>query len=294
MQHHGPAEDGELGRYCNEVRQINVEPSSLEFQDKNMNRTTNYEWIHHKGRVLIINNSFRHRSHDYRVGSEVDVENMKNLWTAFGCDVEIREDLTVDSMHRTIGDFTRQCRGCDYCIVFIMSHGACSQNTDFVFGNDGRELSFGEIKRLLYNDHAHCLRDIPKLLFFQCCRTDPSTPDGSQSKSRGFSRVESDSGPIVEPFLTCSDMLIACATQQGSLAWRNSHNGSWFINAIANVFMQDAKEEHVADMMTKVNNAVAAKAISVDSDSVQVSMPVYEMMFRKKLYLYPGRTGESS
>lgn len=292
MRRHGPPEDGELLLHCNEVREIYVEPTSLEFQDRNMNRSTNYGWIHHRGKVLIINNSFRHGREEYRIGSQIDVKNMQDLWAAFGCDVIVREDLTVDEMHRTIDNFATRCQGCDYCIVYIMSHGACSRNMDFVLGNEGGELSFNEIKRLFHNDHSHCLRGIPKLLFFQCCRTDPAMPDGSQSSSRRLSHsVEADCGPIVEPILTCSDMLIACATQQGSLAWRNSHNGSWFINAIANVFMQYAHEEHIADMMTKVNNAVASKALSMDSHSVQVSMPVYEVTLRKKLYLYPGRTG---
>ena len=43
----------------------------------------------------------------------------------------------------------------------------------------------------------------------------------------------------------------------GYFAWRNSAKGSWFIQAICDVFMRNWQELDVLTMMTRVNKKVA-------------------------------------
>ncbi|KAG8429823.1 hypothetical protein GDO86_019127 [Hymenochirus boettgeri] len=55
---------------------------------------------------------------------------------------------------------------------------------------------------------------------------------------------------------TQSDMICAFSCLKGTVSLRNTKKGSWFVQALASVFSQNAKDTHVADMLVKVNSMI--------------------------------------
>ncbi len=54
-----------------------------------------------------------------------------------------------------------------------------------------------------------------------------------------------------------ADVLIAYATTPGYVSWRNSLKGSWFVQALCQVFAKHAKDEDLLSMLTRVSRAAA-------------------------------------
>ena len=85
---------------------------------------------------------------------------------------------------------------------------------------------------------------------------------------------------------TEADYLLAYATIPGYVSWRNNKNGSWFISALVNVFLEMADKEHLLNMLTEVNRRVAEEFESTCGKNKQVPEPVSRLT--KKLYFNPG------
>lgn len=51
---------------------------------------------------------------------------------------------------------------------------------------------------------------------------------------------------------TDADMLIAYATTPNNVSWRNTLNGTWFIQSICQIFSKYAREEDIITMLTRV------------------------------------------
>ncbi|XP_030843308.1 caspase-like [Strongylocentrotus purpuratus] len=83
-----------------------------------------------------------------------------------------------------------------------------------------------------------------------------------------------------------SDMLIAYATVTEFVSWRDTNRGSWFIQALTEVFLHHAKDEDLLSMMTMVNDKVARAFESATDRHKQMPAPV--TMLRKKLFFFPG------
>ncbi|CAD5213133.1 unnamed protein product [Bursaphelenchus okinawaensis] len=54
-----------------------------------------------------------------------------------------------------------------------------------------------------------------------------------------------------------ADFLVAYSTVPGFVSWRNSVNGSWFIQSICEVFSKEAAHCDILELLTKVNRRVA-------------------------------------
>ena len=79
-----------------------------------------------------------------------------------------------------------------------------------------------------------------------------------------------------------SDMFVAYATVPGYVSWRNSMNGSWFMQAIVHVFSKYARTEDLLSMMTEVNKWVQEKFSSSSGNFKMV--PSQTSQLTKKLY----------
>ena len=56
-------------------------------------------------------------------------------------------------------------------VLFVLSHGDILVNgTEVVFGTDGETVSKMEIKDALSDTACPVLREVPRILFYQCCR----------------------------------------------------------------------------------------------------------------------------
>ena len=93
--------------------------------------------------------------------------------------------------------------------------------------------------------------------------------------------------PVSVP--TEADFLYAYSTVPGYYSWRNSENGSWFIQSVVDVFEKYADHMDILHMLTRVNAVVATyKSRTWKSEShqkMQISSIV--SMLRKNLYFFP-------
>ena len=91
-----------------------------------------------------------------------------------------------------------------------------------------------------------------------------------------------------------ADFLYAYSTVPGYYSWRNSSNGSWFVQSITSVFERYADKMDVVRMLTKVNNGVtkfkSRTGVRVSNSKMQVSTIV--SMLRKELYFFPEQVKE--
>lgn len=292
--------------------------------------------------VVIFNNTFTHSNKFLRrLGTEFDVENMKNLWQKVGCRVKVHTDFTAVDMTNELKNYAAMWRDIDYCVVIIMSHG---DKGDIIYGESYKAEDFvcaRDIVDIFSSTNAESLAGIPKLFFFECSRggkvgaTDLSPIDAKarprpiamrgsdfwdmpsvdlkrsamKIRSRSFTiespvkEEESSSFGEFPPLETqnpslneecpspdynippLSDMLMCFSTAPGYSAFRDPRNGSWFINAVTNVFMTHASQQHVVNLMIKVGEAMSERTASKKIVEGEKCISHFECTLKKELYL---------
>ena len=231
------------------------------------------------GYVLVINNYlFPQRVNVERTGSNHDVQNLINLFDDFNFRCRPHDNLTRSDMLKLLTetaekDFSKY--DCFVCV--ILSHGS----KDGIYGTDEEVINIEAITSLFRRDECRSLEGKPKIFLIQACR-------GNQ---RDRVPVESDSDPIVfsNPSLPAdADFLICFASAPGHECYRQASLGSYFINAVFEVFKEHAEREHIMDMMLRVNNQVAGYFVG---DGLK-QMPCQVCMLTKKVFFNP-RYGSS-
>lgn len=248
-----------------------------------------------KGYVVIFNYNFKGEK-GCRIGAGFDVKNMKDLWEGFGCSVVVKEDLPADEVWKIINKITesKKMLKYDFFVMFIMSHG---NTKDSFITADKKFINVEDVLGKFDNKNAKHLIKKPKLFFFQMCRGKDIDHGFSITKTTATNTTEyqpdleiahSDSGEL---HTVRSDMLISYPTQSGFRSYRGD-KGSWFMNAIANVFSKYARNEHVSEMMLRVRRSVMEKTGSTPTCGT-ANVHCKEMsesrdLLSKKLYLMPG------
>ncbi|KAH9508696.1 Caspase-2 [Bulinus truncatus] len=112
---------------------------------------------------------------------------------------------------------------------------------------------------------------------------------------KGVQLDEPDGGPVASKEGTqvpsMSDMLICYPTQTGYYAWRNRARGSWYIEAIVQVFMRFAKNEDICAMLNRVNYLVSRKVSECNQKEMNSmsQMSEYKSTLRRPhLFFFPG------
>ena len=143
-----------------------------------------------------------------------------------------------------------------------------------IFGVDEDVIRVKEI--VSYFQENKDLLGRPKLFFIQACRSEGFlSPSPGLSSTRG--RKESDGvlpGNEISSFVEddgetdyakillppeSSDILLAHSTIDGQKSYRNTLEGSWFIQTLVKQFKDHAHTLHVLDILTKVNGDMSGK-----------------------------------
>ncbi|CDW54263.1 Peptidase C14 and CARD and GSH synthase and GSH s ynth ATP domain containing protein [Trichuris trichiura] len=253
-----PATDGYL-------EQLNVEKCG--FIPEDYNESEYYKNSSRpKGLALIINNH-RFRGMPVRSGTDIDCGNLQRLFTQLGYVVKAKRDLTTKDMIETMLKFSqeKEHQKCDSAVVVILSHGLHGE----IYGSDGKLISVERL--ILFLDAHHCpaLINKPKLFFVQACRgshLDLGREIDAEDEVVRVSTLiklitmdENDAGELRKKIPSQADILIA---------WRNSTRGSWFIQAICEVFSKYACREEVLHLLTRTNGMIIRRADSCDSSDV--------------------------
>ncbi|XP_077998437.1 caspase-3-like [Glandiceps talaboti] len=272
-----------------------------------------------RGLAFILNNKVFTNGMKRREGSDIDCKNLQHVFKQLGFENHVKNDLTGKDLVTQLEKFANIDHSrYDCCVISILSHGV----NGAVYGTDGELIRVEDITARFNGTNCPSLRRKPKLFFLQACRGESfdrgyadavdaarniAPPVARQPPGTSDDEMEAETEEqqeqIVQRLLEIEleqtdafasqqtvpnegDMLLAYATVPGYVSWRNSERGSWFIQAITEVFLAKAASEDVLSMLTMVNAKVALAFESSSGRCKQMPAPV--TMLTKKLFFFPG------
>jgi hypothetical protein len=247
-----------------------------------------------RGLALIINNKHFHPKcgMNTRVGTDVDAANLQQTFGYLGFLTAVLHDQGTDEMLSNLREMAHHDhKNYDCMVVCILTHGVQGK----LYGSNGDMIEVQTLISLFNGKNAPSLVGKPKLFFLQACRGDdfdygkeesdgPPMQDPVIQKAIGIGEDETDARMSALPVE--ADMLLAYATVPGYVSWRNCERGSWFIQALTEVLVQDSAKEEITHMMITVNRKVATE-FEARGRRKQMPAPVVQLL--KKLYFRPGK-----
>nr|XP_026501424.1 caspase Dronc [Vanessa tameamea] len=233
----------------------------------------------------------------YRNGVDVDCKNLKYLFDEIGFKVISYQDLTKSQTLETLKGLKEVVVGAECVFIVVSSHGyerPRSSDND-IRCKDGGLIAIRDIIDYFNNKNFPALQGVPKVFIFQLCRGNneesvwrpgAETDGASRGASRGAPPAPAP--PLLAPpdapaprDRVYSDILIAHSTVPGNVAYRDNAAGSWYIQALCEVFAARAHDCHVEKLFTLVDKRLHA-AFLVQTSSVD------RWGFNCRLYLHPG------
>ena len=211
-------------------------------------------WPH--GIAIIINN-VKFVSQNERKGSEIDERNTIQTFRYLGYRVRVYRNLTTDQM-RDVFEWVRDQDHTpfDSFVCCIFSHG-----TDK--GLRGSDSELLDVNKLASQVNGRCcpgLSKKPKMFFIQSCRgreTDRGAVvadgDNEPADRGGDASVVQDGGDKVP---SESDFFFGYATPQGSTAWRDEMNGSWYITELCRSLCEQGASTDLVHLMQHVHKVI--------------------------------------
>ncbi|XP_003475318.1 caspase-2 isoform X1 [Cavia porcellus] len=250
-----------------------------------------------RGLALVLSNVHftGEKDLELRSGGEVDYSTLVTLFKLLGYDIHVLHDQTAQEMQEKLQSFAQlpAHRATDSCVVVLLSHGVEGS----VYGVDGKLLQLQEVFRLFDNANCPSLQNKPKMFFIQACRGDETDRGVDQLDGKDHATSpeceESDAGKeelLKMRLPTQSDMICGYACLKGTAAMRNTKRGSWYIEALAQVFSERACDMHVADMLVKVNALIKEREGYAPGTEFHrcKEMSEYCSTLCRPLYLFPG------
>lgn len=222
---------------------------------------------------MINNNIFPQRDEVERTGSSDDVKNLTSLFDDFNFRTRVHNNQTQSEMLKLLTETAEKDYSKFDCFVcVILSHGS----KDCIYGTDDKVIKVEAITSLFRRDQCPSLEGKPKIFLIQACR----------GTERDRLPIESDSDPISissSSLPADADFLICFASAPGHQSYRQRFLGSWFISSVVSVFKKYAEQEHLMDMMIRVNNRVA----DFFSKEGLKQMPCQVCMLTRKVFFDP-------
>ncbi|PAA90657.1 hypothetical protein BOX15_Mlig032996g1, partial [Macrostomum lignano] len=234
--------------------------------------------------VCAVINVHRIPGREVRVGSEKDVQRLKELFQNsfryhFCCriDPDVQE---VKKFLKLIKEMMEANKKFSCLVVFVMSHGI----EDCIELADGQKLKYWDDIVLPFLDG--CMRDRPKIFFFQCCRGDLL----QQAVTSAPREVYAD-GPAPRESPPTSqqdncDLYVCHATFQGFAAIRVGDSGSWFIQTMCDVLERPIRMDLECLRMI-VTNELKNKRANYAGNIVNQTPVVEKNTLTKHLRLRP-------
>ena len=253
-----------------------------------------------RGQCLIIDNEkFINDVLPFREGSMIDSNNLDMLFEQLGFKVTVRRNLIYPDMMKTLSSFAESP---DHgpgqmCVIIILSHGG---EGGLINSSDGKSVPTEYVLRRFNNEGCPALKGKPKFFIFQACRGDDvdygTIPrlETQQSMScavdaRAYRVPDGVTTIAKDP--TWEDMVILFATVPGYVANRNLYRGTWLIECLCYVFMNQACEMDLREMLDEV----ARRLRSYESENGSKQSCSYENRhFYNKLYFNPGIVKDSN
>ncbi|KAG9510821.1 Caspase-1, partial [Fragariocoptes setiger] len=255
--------------------------TSIDALDYNMNHPR-------RGLCLIFDNEkFDHPSQKLspRTGSHVDSNALFGVFRTLDFDVRVFKDLSASAIKKQLkayGSLDHSQSDCFACCV--LTHGEHGN----LYGSDGSRYPIDLLFSEFLGHKCPSLVGKPKLFFIQACQGDRF--------DRGVMVTGGDSLDTATYFRipTYADFLICYSTLPGFYSWRNTQDGSWFIQALVRVLTEYSSKLDLLSMMTITSHQVAYKYTSnatTPEFSQKKQVPCITSMLTRRIYFPQKRIG---
>ncbi|XP_054166853.1 caspase-like isoform X2 [Oppia nitens] len=204
-----------------------------------------------RGKCIIINN----RTFDgytrlpERRGTEMDGKALYGTFRSLNFEVNIYNDPMAKEIITILENVSKDNHSHNDCIVVcILTHG----EQGILWARDEKYCT-DSVFNFFKGDQCPTLAGKPKMFFIQACQGDRL--DAGVALQKGSDVT--DSGNDFYRIPNYADFLIAYSTVPGYYSWRNTTQGSWFIQALTQVLGKYASNMDLLTMMTIVSRIVA-------------------------------------
>lgn len=204
----------------------------------------------------------------------------------------------------------------DCLVVIMLSHGELEPFMDYTTGEESntllshdlmshihakdRKYPLQTIWRYFVDENCPTLKNKPRVFIIQACQGD-KTDEGFPMLTRSRMRrtLETDGVPFepikLQPILPQNDFLIAYATLPGYFSFRNTQNGSWFVQSLCKEINERKSNYDFLKILTFATQTVAydyeSNSNTIELDQKKqvpciVSMLTKLLLFPKKETIY--------
>ncbi|XP_066920052.1 caspase-3-like isoform X2 [Clytia hemisphaerica] len=237
-----------------------------------------------RGKLTLINVKHFTRASgmgDYpREGTNRDAEGLTDLFLDLGFVVDrfdnpSKKEILAIVKAAANEDYSKQ--AC--CACAILSHG----EEGIIYGND----DFVKIRDITKMFRTRGLAGKPKFFLFQACQGSEYMNPYDAVDGKPGQRLSEEEMALTLP--SEADFLYAYSTVPGYYSWRNSRRGSWFMEALVQVFRENAHRMDVMRMLIRVNDIISYRKSRTDEiktdNKRQIASLITQM--RKDFFLFP-------
>lgn len=232
-------------------------PVAFDADDYYMNHTR-------RGRALIFNHEvFTLRNtnaevYKTRSGTQEDCNNLEECLKDFGFEVQVHhnkgsEDL-IDIVDQAANDNHEDC---DCILIAILTHG----NGVGVLCSSDNFYKFEEIWSKFTADKCPSLAGKPKIFIIQACQGDTINKAVTLKTNNNSNYcLENDGATVRENRYRIpnqADFMLVSSTLPGSLSWRDTELGTWFIQSLCKEFKLNGTTMELLELLTRVLRDVA-------------------------------------
>ncbi|KAM9850171.1 caspase-3-like isoform 1-T2 [Aulostomus maculatus] len=232
------------------------------------------------GTCLIINNKNfdRRTGMSARTGTDVDAGAAVKTFSELGYKIKVATDQSVEQMKTLMYTVSQEDHSASASFVCVLlSHG----EEGGIYGTDGFD-KFDNLTKHFKGNNCKSLVGKPKLFFIQACR-------GSEFDGGAVIETDSVDAQTSDRIPVEADFLYAYSTAPGYYSWRNTQNGSWFMQSLCELLLHHRNLE-LMQIMTRINCKVALSfesASNLPGYSGKKQIPCIVSMLTKDFY-FPG------
>ncbi|KAI6649390.1 hypothetical protein LOD99_11756 [Oopsacas minuta] len=264
-------------------------PRDLSILDPNSPDFLNYPFIEGSKAqgIIIVNKEFkgkkRRRNEDIpkeRVGAEKEREYLQEIYDKFDIDYKDNDyfDVEGEAIEKKLQHFSDNVSD-ESPVIFISlaSHGGSKG----ILGTDGRGIQMTDIVKIFTDNEK--LLGIPKVFLIQACRENAKDVVYETEDNKAIKKGKHVTTKI-------SDVLIAYATSNGTIAFRDEE-GSWFFRELRKCVLNESyKNRHFQELLTICSDQLIDECVEEETKSV-TETPSYDSTLRKFL-LFPQKQSQ--
>ncbi|XP_013105145.1 caspase-1 [Stomoxys calcitrans] len=209
--------------------------------------------MNHKKRGLAL--IFNHEYYDIprlepRTGTNVDCEKLKKSFKNLDFEVTAYKDCKLRDLFKHIDNAASQDHSdCDCIAVAILTHG----EHGYLYAKDVM-YKLESICHYFTAQECPTLAGKPKLFFIQACRGDSLDPGIKLQKTETDGETFSE---MTYRIPVHADFLISYSTIPGFYSWRNTSDGSWYIQSLVEELNKNGIKYDMLSLLTFVSQRVA-------------------------------------